>query len=130
MRSALVSSVVVGSDPTLLSGKWAAPFRLDDSSGIVDSSLTRAAYPGGLFGRILIASVALLAIVAGTSRASSTTVSPCRQVSQPIWSPDGTQIAFASNRSGKWQIYTMTRDGRDVRAITKVGNNFQPNWSN
>ena len=40
----------------------------------------------------------MLALVAATSRASSTSISPCRQVSQPIWSPDGTQIAYYGRR--------------------------------
>ncbi len=35
---------------------------------------------------------------AKTSRASSTTISPCRQVSQPTWSPDGTQIGYYGRR--------------------------------
>jgi hypothetical protein len=51
-----------------------------------------------MFRGVLIASVVLLAFVAATSSASSTTISPCRQVSNPIWSPDGTQIAFYGKR--------------------------------
>jgi hypothetical protein len=51
-----------------------------------------------MFRRVLIASVVLLAFVAATSSASSTTISPCHQVSNPIWSPDGTQIAYYGRR--------------------------------
>jgi dipeptidyl aminopeptidase/acylaminoacyl peptidase len=51
-----------------------------------------------MFRRVLMASVVLLAFVAATSSASSTTLSPCRQVSQPTWSPDGTQIAYYGRR--------------------------------
>ncbi|HJQ74337.1 MAG TPA: hypothetical protein VJ814_05590 [Gaiellaceae bacterium] len=49
--------------------------------------------------RVLVAALVLLAVVAATSRgASSTTISPCRQVSAPVWSPDGQQIAFYGRR--------------------------------
>jgi Tol biopolymer transport system component len=50
--------------------------------------------------RALIAAVPLLALVAATTaaRTSSTSISPCRQVSQPIWSPDGTEIAYYGRR--------------------------------
>jgi dipeptidyl aminopeptidase/acylaminoacyl peptidase len=51
-----------------------------------------------MFRRLLVASAVLLAFVAATSSASSTSISPCRQVSQPIWSPDGTQIAYYGTR--------------------------------
>ena len=51
-----------------------------------------------MFRRVLIASVALLAFVAATSSASSTTISPCRQVTNPVWSADGTQIAYYGRR--------------------------------
>ena len=46
----------------------------------------------------------------------------------PAYSPNGRHIAFSSTRSGKTQIFTMTRDGRDLKQITKVGNNQQPDW--
>jgi hypothetical protein len=51
-----------------------------------------------MFRRVLVAAVVLLAFVAATSRASSTTISPCRWVSQPMWSPDGTQIVYYGRR--------------------------------
>jgi Tol biopolymer transport system component len=40
---------------------------------------------------------------------------------QPAWSPDGTRIAFASDRSGMWQIYTMSSTtGGNVQKITSI----------
>jgi TolB protein len=47
----------------------------------------------------------------------------------PVFSPNGRHIAFTSTRSGKKQVFTITRDGRDVRQLTKVGNNEQPDWA-
>jgi Tol biopolymer transport system component len=48
--------------------------------------------------RVLVAAVVLLALIAATGSASSTAISPCRQVSQPTWSTDGTGIAFYGTR--------------------------------
>lgn len=36
----------------------------------------------------------------------------------PRWSPDGNQIAFVSNRSGKNQVYLMNRNGGEARQLT------------
>jgi TolB protein len=47
----------------------------------------------------------------------------------PTFSPNGRHIAFMSTRSGKSQIFTMSRDGKDLRQITRAGNNYQPDWS-
>ena len=48
----------------------------------------------------------------------------------PTWSPDGSKIAFASDRSGSWQIYVMNSDGSAVVPITDTdGGNIQPAWS-
>lgn len=46
------------------------------------------------------------------------------------WSPDGRRIAFVSERAGTPQIYTMAKDGSDVRRLTFQGNyNQEPAWS-
>lgn len=48
----------------------------------------------------------------------------------PVWSPDGTRIAFTSNRSGEWQLYTMRSDGSDQRRLTHSDlQESSPAWS-
>ena len=47
----------------------------------------------------------------------------------PAWSPNGRHLAFMSTRAGRSQIFTVDRDGRNLRQITRDGNNQTPNWS-
>jgi TolB protein len=47
----------------------------------------------------------------------------------PAWAPNGRHMAFTSTRAGKTQVFTVDRDGKNVRQITRDGNNQQPNWS-
>jgi TolB protein len=48
----------------------------------------------------------------------------------PSWSPDGTELAFASNRDGDYQIYVMQADGRDVRRVAETaGRATAPVWA-
>ena len=47
----------------------------------------------------------------------------------PSWAPNGRHLAFSSTRAGKTQIFTMARDGKDIRQITRTGNNYEPDWS-
>ena len=47
----------------------------------------------------------------------------------PVFAPNGRHLAFQSTRAGKMQIFTIARDGKDLRQITRVGNNFTPSWS-
>ena len=47
----------------------------------------------------------------------------------PSYAPNGKHIAFMSTRAGKAQIFTITRDGRNLRQVTRTGNNYQPDWS-
>lgn len=48
----------------------------------------------------------------------------------PVWSPDGRQIAFASDRHGSNSVFLMTRDGADVRRLTFADRPETPSgWS-
>ena len=39
----------------------------------------------------------------------------------PTWSPDGTQIAFLSDRNGRWDIWVMNADGTQQRPMFAAG---------
>jgi Tol biopolymer transport system component len=47
----------------------------------------------------------------------------------PSWSPDGTRIAFRSDRGGSYDIYVMNTDGSGVTRLTDdpAGDGF-PVW--
>lgn len=49
----------------------------------------------------------------------------------PAWSPDGSQIVFASDRTGDFDLYVMdARDGSDLRHIVSgSGDDLFPSWS-
>jgi TolB protein len=47
----------------------------------------------------------------------------------PTWAANGRHLAFMSTRSGKSQIFTISRTGQNLRQITKAGNNTMPDWS-
>jgi TolB protein len=49
---------------------------------------------------------------------------------RPAYSPNGRHLAFTSTRSGGTQVFTIGRDGRGLRQITRIGNNQMPAWSN
>jgi TolB protein len=48
----------------------------------------------------------------------------------PAWSPDGSKIAFASNRRGNHRIYVMDADGKNVLPIVHdEGRATAPTWT-
>ena len=47
----------------------------------------------------------------------------------PAWSPDGTKIAFASNRNRSYEIYVMNPDGSGVQKVANTeGRATAPQW--
>lgn len=47
----------------------------------------------------------------------------------PSFSPSGRHLAFMSTRTGRAQVFTIGRDGKGLRQITRIGNNTMPAWS-
>ena len=47
----------------------------------------------------------------------------------PAYSPNGKHLAFTSTRAGGTQVFTIGRDGRGLKQITRSGNNQTPAWS-
>ncbi|HVT14885.1 MAG TPA: protein kinase [Thermoanaerobaculia bacterium] len=51
---------------------------------------------------------------------------------QPVWSPDGSRLAFYSNRSGRYELWTIRPDGSGLEQITRSdgpGPTYFPLWS-
>ena len=47
----------------------------------------------------------------------------------PVWSPDGTRIAFDSTRDGDYEIYVIGADGTDLRQLTNNTHaDYLPDW--
>ena len=45
------------------------------------------------------------------------------------WSPDGARVAFYSNRTGKYEIWTINRDGSGLQQLTRSPGAHYPVWS-
>lgn len=65
----------------------------------------------------------------GASAAERITSGPAFDM-QPRFSPDGTRIAFSSDRDGLWNIWTIAADGKDARQVSKEKRWFvnSPTW--
>lgn len=56
--------------------------------------------------------------------ASPNNPKPWNNVS-PAWSPDGSQIAFLTDRTGRWEIWVMNADGSNQRPLFSKAVNDQ-----
>ena len=46
----------------------------------------------------------------------------------PVWSPDGSQIAFLTDRAGGWEIWIMNADGSNQRPLFPAGTLDELDW--
>jgi Tol biopolymer transport system component len=71
----------------------------------------------------------LLVVTAGYSGVHQLTTDPAMD-DQPCWSADDSKIAFASTRTGKWQIWVMNADGTNQHNISiSSSNDYTPAYS-
>ncbi|MBL8866031.1 MAG: PD40 domain-containing protein [Planctomycetia bacterium] len=99
------------------------------------STALAAPVPKGIKRKLLIVSMrsgsAGLILVDDDGRNATPLTNDKFHNSYPAWSPDGTKIAFCSNRAGgPLHIYTMDADGKNVKALTTGGLQCRvPAWS-
>jgi Tol biopolymer transport system component len=60
------------------------------------------------------------------TRVDNITAESLANETEPAWSPDGTRIAFVSDRDGGSSIYVMNAGGGEVR---RLASGLQPAWS-
>jgi len=72
----------------------------------------------------------VLSYIGTGDRQTPATGNPAKQNYLPVWSPDGSKIAFTTNRDGNPEIYVMNRDGSGVRRMTNSPQiDVSPTWS-
>jgi len=122
-----------------------ARLELDEAPEIAATPVSAAATRGGRGWRLAAAALAAAALAAlATWRLAARPVAPGGPVAvklarltrdgatseSPAWSPDGTLLAYASNRSGNFEIYVRRGEGDEDIDITKdPGQDIQPAFS-
>jgi Tol biopolymer transport system component len=48
---------------------------------------------------------------------------------EPVWSPEGTRIAFVRSQAGQADIYSVRPNGKGLRRLTNDGRSSSPAWS-
>lgn len=77
----------------------------------------------GIFCDILVMDVNTASVTAITQPDSSNDF-------YPKWSPDGSRIAFSSNRDGNYEMYVMDADGSNIRRLTNTSEDeFESDWT-
>ena len=75
--------------------------------------------------------ISLLDVASGTQKPLPVTAADANDTS-PAWSPDGSTIAFVSDRGdGSWRIYTVAPDGSNLQHISNDAGTYDalPAWS-
>jgi Tol biopolymer transport system component len=107
-----------GSDQTILAGAW----QIRDATLSPDG--TRLAYS-----RLYTNTNPEIFVLALATKASKRLTYSGAQDYGATWSPDGTRVAFLSNRSGRYQVWSMNAaTGGSLTQVTKVVDAAEPAW--
>lgn len=100
--------------------KWEAlPVWSPDGTKILYCTMDAGTYANRGIGIMNADGSDMRTIIPGSSRVNE----------DPVFSPDGHQIAFQSDRTGRYQIYVMNADGTDQHNISgNHANEYWPNW--
>jgi len=87
-------------------------------SASASDPITPPIIPQGIGSPVVLSHLDLWVIDAGGTNLTRLTVTVPGDSNAPSWSPEESRIAFASNRSGVPEVYSMRPDGTDVRQLT------------
>ena len=90
--------------------------RGDEGEAAVSPNLTEVAYTFTPRGDLNRSEIRVADIETGAVRALTGT--PGMHDKAPVWSPDGSVIAYASERTGFYELYVVGRDGAGDRQLT------------
>ncbi len=107
---------------------------------IVDQPKNRKIWIALVAGGLLVAAIGVFiyktrapVAVPAVTRARSTLVRLTNNHAmdcEPVWSPDGSRVAFWSNRDGSKEIYLMDAGGSNVKRLTNnLSDDVNPAWS-
>jgi serine/threonine protein kinase len=77
-----------------------------------------------------ILSISLTGAASADTRGAKTLTNPNEGDYRPVWSPDGSRIAFTSTRTGHRSLWVMSSEGKDLRELTPGADDYGwPAWS-
>ncbi len=111
------STPAPNTQPDIVAGQPGVPSQFRVSSGTIVFSMLAGTHDN------------LFALASGQSTPVRLT-STADDDRNPVWSPDGQKIAFASHRDGNWEIYILTvATGEIKRLTTDLVYESKPSWS-
>jgi dipeptidyl aminopeptidase/acylaminoacyl peptidase len=99
----------------------------DEEEAAVSPDGSEVAYVFGPRGDLSRAEIRVVEVVTGRVRALTGT--PGMRDGSPVWAPDGTAIAYVSERSGRHELHIVDRGGGNDRRLTHEAADFSdPAW--